>query len=538
MNRKQFVRIGMVTAMMVSLALANVSQMAYAKTEVAADVMQVGEVTVITDTLNVRSGPTTADPIIGKLTCGQKVQPNGKTADGSWWRIPYGNGNGFIFAQFATQGGTCGNPAATAAPAAAAAPAAPVAAAATTGGVNVSVTSATLNVRSGPGTNYSILGRLNQGQTIVATGKTADGQWLQVTYNGAKAFVFAAYTTFSSGAAPAVAAAPAAPAPAAAAPAPAPAGNFSGFELGAHIKTFEIMSRMKNEAGMSWAKYQAVFSGGAPDLTGVINSAHSQGIKLLVGAVGDRGRAGDTNYHKEFAAGLAAIAKQGADAIEVWNEPNLDREYGVGGAGQVNPENYANMLREAYTAIKAANPNVLVVSGAPAPTGYFGGGCSNVGCDDAPFLQRLAAAGGANYADCIGAHHNGTMVGPDQRSNAPVGSPGHTGWYFWGTLDVAYNAFNGRKPICWTELGYVTKDGIAGSLPQDFSWGNNITLGNQAEWLARAAQLSKESGKVRIMIIWNADFRQFDSDPQSGFSIFRPDGSCPACSGLKATMGR
>ncbi|NJM41266.1 MAG: SH3 domain-containing protein [Anaerolineae bacterium] len=71
-----------------------------------------------------------------------------------------------------------------------------------------------MNVRSGPGTTYSILGRLNQGQTIVATGKTADGQWLQVTYNGAKAFVFAAYTTFSTGAAPAAAAVPAAAAPA------------------------------------------------------------------------------------------------------------------------------------------------------------------------------------------------------------------------------------------------------------------------------------------------------------------------------------
>ena len=500
--------------------------------DVTAGVAQVGEVTVITDTLNVRSGPSTADPIIGKLTCGQKVQPNGKTADGSWWRIPFATGNGFVFAQFATQGGTCGNAAAAAAPAAAAA--APVAAT-TGGGVNVSVTSATLNVRSGPGTTYDILGKLTQGQTIPATGKTADGQWLQVVYNGAKAFVFAAYTSFATGSAPAQAAVPAA-APAAAAP--APAGNFSGFELGAHIKTFEIMSRMKNEAGMGWAKYQAVFSGGAPDLTGVINAAHSQGIKLLVGAVGDRGRAGDTNYHKEFAAGLASIAKQGADAIEVWNEPNLDREYGVGGAGQVNPENYANMLREAYSAIKAANGGTLVISGAPAPTGYYGGNCTSAGCDDEPFLQRLAAAGGANYADCIGAHHNGTMVGPDTQSGAPVGSAGHHQWYFQGTLATAYNAFGGKRPVCWTELGYVTKDGIAGSLPDGFGWGNNITLGNQAEWLARAAQLSKESGKVRIMIIWNADFRQFDSDPQSGFSIFRPDGSCPACGGLKTVTGR
>ena len=177
----------------------------------AAVVAQVGEVTVVTDTLNVRSGPSTGDPIIGKLTCGQKVQPNGKTADGSWWRIPFSNGNGFVFAQFATAGGTCGNPAAAAVPAAAPA-AAPVAT--TGGGTNVSVTSATLNVRSGPGLTYDILGKLTQGQAIQATGKTTDGQWLQIVYNNGKAFVYAAYTSFATGTtAPAPAAAPAGAAP-------------------------------------------------------------------------------------------------------------------------------------------------------------------------------------------------------------------------------------------------------------------------------------------------------------------------------------
>jgi hypothetical protein len=229
----------------------------------------------------------------------------------------------------------------------------------------------------------------------------------------------------------------------------------------------------------------------------------------------------------------------GADAIEVWNEPNLDREYGGPGNGQVNPENYVNMLREAYTAIKAANPNVLVISGAMAPTGYFGGNCTNAGCDDAPFLRRMAAAGAAQWMDCIGAHHNGTMVGPDQTSGAPVGSSDHHQWYFWGTLNVTYDAFGGQRPVCWTELGYLTPEGLGPIQAPNFQWGANITLANQAQWLARAAQLSRDSGKVRMMIIWNMDRRQYDAeDPQAGYSIFRPDGSCPACATLRAVMGR
>ena len=118
-----------------------------------------------------------------------------------------------------------------------------------------------------------------------------------------------------------------------------------------------------------------------------------------------------------------------------------------------------------------------------------------------------------------------------------MGSADHHQWYFWGTLDTVYNSFGGKVPVCWTELGYVTGEGI-GALPSGFSWGSSITLDNQAQWLARAAQLSRDSGKVRLMIIWNVDFRQWDSDPQAGFSIFRPNGECRACASIKAAMGR
>jgi hypothetical protein len=55
------------------------------------------------------------------------------------------------------------------------------------------------------------------------------------------------------------------------------------------------------------------------------------------------------------------------------------------------------MLAPAYNAIKSANPNVMVISGAPAPTGFFGGGCSANGCDDNVYMAAVAAAGGGNY---------------------------------------------------------------------------------------------------------------------------------------------
>ena len=50
------------------------------------------------------------------------------------------------------------------------------------------------------------------------------------------------------------------------------------------------------------------------------------------------------------------------------------------------------MLKPAYQAIKEANSGVMVISGAPAPTGFFGG-CSGAGCDDNLYIQGMVAAG-------------------------------------------------------------------------------------------------------------------------------------------------
>lgn len=51
------------------------------------------------------------------------------------------------------------------------------------------VTSATLNVRSGPGTNYGAIGQLRQGQTYPITGKNRTGDWWQFDYNGRAGWV-------------------------------------------------------------------------------------------------------------------------------------------------------------------------------------------------------------------------------------------------------------------------------------------------------------------------------------------------------------
>jgi len=46
-----------------------------------------------------------------------------------------------------------------------------------------------VNVRSGPGTEYTILGKVHQGDALDITGKLADGSWLRLNFNGQEGWV-------------------------------------------------------------------------------------------------------------------------------------------------------------------------------------------------------------------------------------------------------------------------------------------------------------------------------------------------------------
>lgn len=279
-------------------------------------------------------------------------------------------------------------------------------------------------------------------------------------------------------------------------------------------------------AGMTWMKIQARFDHRSPpDVAREISAAHSSGFKILVGTVGrphELGQGGQ-GYINAYADWLARIAAQGADAIEVWNEPNIEREWP---RGQISGAAYAGMLKIAWQKIKAVNPNVLVISAAPAPTGDPSRPDSVM--PDNQWLREMVAAGGLNYLDCVGAHYNEGIVPPSQTSGDPRGDNYYTR-YFYGMLN-GYISIT-RKPICFTELGYVSSEGY-GSLPSGFSWARDVTVAQQAAWLAQAAALASQSGQVRLFIVWNIDFARYDVDPQAGYAIIRPDGSCPACAAL------
>ncbi len=310
--------------------------------------------------------------------------------------------------------------------------------------------------------------------------------------------------------------------------APPPSGGGGGFELGGHIRTWNYVSQMKY-AGMSWAKVQIHFG---QDAAGWVQAAQSQGLKIQLSALGSPAMVNQPNFHADYSAWVASLAAAGANAIEVWNEPNIDREWQ---AGQISPAAYTQLLCASYSAIKAANPNTAVISAAPAPTGWFGG-CSGNGCDDQPWMEGLYNAGAANCMDYIGAHHNSGATSPSARSGHPAdGGDRHHSWYFLPQTELYYNIFRGSRKLFYTEMGYASQEGVP-VFSDKFAWARGTNNAQQAAWLAEAVNLSRSTGMVANIIVWNIDFVRFDYDPQDGYAIIRPGGSCPACDSLRTAM--
>ncbi|MCA9942144.1 MAG: SH3 domain-containing protein [Anaerolineales bacterium] len=394
------------------------------------------------------------------------------------------------------------------------------------------------NVRVGPGLTYGLIaGGLNRGTQVSVIGRNSDASWFQILMPDGEreGWIFGTLLDLNSNldvsSLEVVEVEPVAsdggssgggnPAP------PPPVAN-SGFELGGQTHGFANPTLM-SYAGMNWVKFQHKWgTGDSPDaVAGRIQQAHANGFKVLLSIPGADHSSINYSAYISFLGGVAAL---GPDAIEIWNEMNIDREWPN---GQIDPAAYTNnMLKPAYQAIKAANPNVMVISGAPAPTGFFGG-CGGGGCDDGLYVAGMAAAGAASYMDCIGIHYNEGIIPPSQQSGDPRSE--HYTRYFWGMVNTYYNAFGGSRKLCFTELGYLSGQDYGG-LPGGFAWAGNTTIAQHAAWLAEATSLAANSGKTRLLIVFNVDFVTFNSDPQAGYAMIRKDGSCPACETLRQVM--
>jgi hypothetical protein len=99
----------------------------------------------------------------------------------------------------------------------------------------------------------------------------------------------------------------------------------------------------------------------------------------------------------DFARFAADFAHRYGDRIryyQLWDEPNITPHWG---ARRINPVAYAQMLRAAAPAIRAADEDAVILAAALAPTVDRG----HLAIDEIYFLQRMIAAGAAPFFDVV-----------------------------------------------------------------------------------------------------------------------------------------
>jgi uncharacterized protein YgiM (DUF1202 family) len=495
--------------------------------------------------MNVRSGPGTNFGVVTSVPAGTRVEILAENQDGTWVQSRIGAVSEAVWlAKWLLRLDGVQAPAPSADPA----PAAP---AGDAGEVTATVRASRMNVRSGPGTNYSVVTSVSAGTRAKVLALSPNSDWLQVELSGQgnPVWLFRDLTT-TQGAladlprlsesdlpAPARAAPAAAPATLVNAPAPTGGGGF-GYGLQAHMihtgQEWQVMDKTR-ELGFGWVKQQIewkIFESspgqrGFGDIDPMVNAANQRGINLLFSVVNapdwarepgfDSSVGGPPADPQTFANFLGALAGHycgsSLKAIEVWNEQNLHYEWGN---RPLNPGEYVALLRPSYAAIKAACPSMYVISGALTPAGDNG----NYAMDDFRYLEAMFQAGMNNYIDGIGAHPSGYNVPPSvtwenacaaiQRHgnsfNGACDTPHHS-WSFRSTMEgyrniaVRYGA--GNKLIWPTEFGWAA----GGAFDPRYAYANDNSFEEQAAWTVEAYQMMRNWGWVGPAFLWNLNFR-------------------------------
>lgn len=221
-------------------------------------------------------------------------------------------------------------------------------------------------------------------------------------------------------------------------------------------------------------------------------------------------------------------------ALEVWNEPNLRREWN---GGALNGADYMRYFNAAYTAIRSAQGtgNTVIVTAGLAPTGVNDGVTAT---DDREYLRQMYRAGLGDPAYqniAIGVHPYAAWNAPDARCCAPSGQ----GWdisrdfFFLDTLEdyraIMEQAGDAGRQLWATEFGWATFDGLVLSdgspapPPADKPYFAYINAEQMGNYIIRAYEIGQSLPYLGPMILWNLNFAGTryveEQNAQAGYAI-------------------
>ena len=335
-------------------------------------------------------------------------------------------------------------------------------------------------------------------------------------------------------------------------PALPPGQLFNSPEYGVHLSQWwhvdDVLPRdlaMVQEMGFGWVKQvfawrdiegnaKGEFNWYRPDR--IVQQANEAGLNLLVRidhqplwsvqALTDKPITQNqppANYQDfgDFCFALADRYKGQIQAYQVWNEPNLTREWGE----QIpNPAEYTELLRVCYEGIKLADPNAIVVSAGLAPTG----GPMPQAMPDDEFLRGMYESGAADYFDALGLNAPGYKAPPELPPEEGLNETwgGHRWNVFRHVEDMReIMVANGDadKQVVILETGWILEQ----DLHPSYTW-HGVTEQQQADYLVGAYQWAKQNWQPwigPIFSIYMADATWTPEDhEQYWWAIVLPDG--------------
>ncbi len=236
----------------------------------------------------------------------------------------------------------------------------------------------------------------------------------------------------------------------------------------------------------------------------------------------------DFALFQSFMAYLAGRYQGRVTAYELWNEPNLQREWnGV----PLSAVDFSRLIQIGAMGVRMFDPEAILISGAPATTGINDGVHA---IDDRIYFRQLIDTGAAVFVNAFGVHPYGWANPPDSRADSPnpavPSHNDHPSFFFQDTLlDYAsiLNEFSIEKPLWVTEFGWGSFEGFNSPLPEGADFMAAVSEWQQAVYTLRAYQLADGWTWVGPMILWNLNFGPLlgDQFSESGYSMLRPDGT-------------
>jgi len=160
---------------------------------------------------------------------------------------------------------------------------------------------------------------------------------------------------------------------------------------------------------------------------------------------GDMAPPANVQDYVDFAVAVAERYQGRVQYFQIWNEPNIYPEWGD--LDPVSPERYTDLLCQTYTALKAVDPNIVVISGALAPTVAL----SERDLNDFVFLERMYTAGAGECFDVLSMQGYGLNSGPPDKRMRPTTVNISRNLYI---RDIMVKHGDAHKPIWLSEAAW------------------------------------------------------------------------------------